>query len=74
MFFQNFGIWQILIILLLVLILFGVGKLPEVGRGLGRAIREFRSNVGGDDRFCHFNFRRQHKEGHGQDLFLGRSF
>ena len=49
MFFQNFGIWQILIILLLVLILFGVGKLPEVGRGLGRAIREFRSNVGGDD-------------------------
>ena len=49
MFFQNFGIWQILIILLLVLILFGVGKLPEVGRGLGRAIREFRSNVGGDE-------------------------
>lgn len=45
MFFQNFGVWQILLILVVVLILFGVGKLPEVGRGLGKAINEFRSNV-----------------------------
>jgi len=50
MFFQNFGIWQILLILLVILILFGVGKLPEVGRGLGKAISEFRSNVRDDDK------------------------
>lgn len=45
MFFSSFGIWQILLILLVILILFGVGKLPEVGRGLGKAINEFRTNV-----------------------------
>ncbi len=45
--FQNFGVWQVLLILLVVLILFGVGRLPEVGRGLGKAIKEFRSSVGG---------------------------
>jgi sec-independent protein translocase protein TatA len=50
MFFQSFGIWQILLILLVILILFGVGKLPEVGRGLGKAINEFRTNVKDDDK------------------------
>ena len=32
-------------ILLVVLILFGAGKLPEVGRSLGTAITEFKSSV-----------------------------
>ncbi len=32
-------------ILLVVLILFGAGKLPEVGRSLGSAINEFKSSV-----------------------------
>lgn len=37
------GHWIYLIILLVVVLLvFGPGKLPEVGSGLGRAIREFR--------------------------------
>jgi sec-independent protein translocase protein TatA len=35
--------WYILLILLvIVLIIWGPGKLPDVGAGLGRAIREFR--------------------------------
>lgn len=33
---------QILIILLIVLLLFGAKKLPEIGGGLGRAIKNFR--------------------------------
>lgn len=33
---------ELLVILLIVLIIFGAGKLPEVGSALGRAIREFR--------------------------------
>lgn len=35
-------IWLLLILLVVVLIVWGPGKLPEVGSGLGRAIREFR--------------------------------
>jgi sec-independent protein translocase protein TatA len=43
--FQNFGIWQIALILVIVLLLFGVGKLPSVGKGMGQAINEFKSAV-----------------------------
>jgi sec-independent protein translocase protein TatA len=35
-------IWLIAIVLVIVLIIWGPGKLPDVGSGLGRAIREFR--------------------------------
>tara|TARA_B110000196_G_scaffold227697_1_gene196419 strand:- start:45 stop:245 length:201 start_codon:yes stop_codon:yes gene_type:complete len=42
---QNFGIWQIALILVIVLLLFGVGKLPQVGKGMGQAINEFKSAV-----------------------------
>jgi sec-independent protein translocase protein TatA len=35
-------IWLLLILLVVVLIIWGPGKLPDVGSGLGRAIREFR--------------------------------
>ena len=35
-------IWLIAIILIIVLIIWGPGKLPDVGSGMGRAIREFR--------------------------------
>lgn len=38
----HLGVWELLIILLIVVLVFGVGKLPEVGSSLGRAIREFR--------------------------------
>jgi TatA/E family protein of Tat protein translocase len=35
-------IWLLAILLIIVLIIWGPGKLPDVGSGLGRAIREFR--------------------------------
>ncbi len=35
-------LWLILILLVIVLIIWGPGKLPEVGSGMGRAIREFK--------------------------------
>ncbi len=34
--------WEILIVLILGLVLFGAKKLPELGKGLGQGIREFR--------------------------------
>ncbi len=48
--FQNFGIWQIALILVIVLLLFGVGKLPQVGKGMGQAINEFKSAVDDKDK------------------------
>ena len=37
-----FGPTELLIILVLVIIVFGVGKLPQVGGALGQSIKEFR--------------------------------
>jgi sec-independent protein translocase protein TatA len=46
----NLGVPELLLILALVLIVFGVGRLPEVGGALGKAIREFRqASVGKSD-------------------------
>jgi len=38
----NLGGWEWLILLVIVLIVFGVGRLPEIGGAIGRSIREFR--------------------------------
>ena len=38
----GFGIGEMLVILVIVLIIFGAGRLPELGEGLGRGIRNFR--------------------------------
>ena len=34
--------WALLLVLAIILIIWGPGKLPEMGAGMGRAIREFR--------------------------------
>jgi len=39
------GVGELAIILIIVLIIFGAGKLPEIGEGLGRGIRSFRKAV-----------------------------
>jgi sec-independent protein translocase protein TatA len=39
------GTTELIIILVLVLIVFGAGKLPQVGRSLGSAIQEFKEGV-----------------------------
>ncbi|MCG3210587.1 MAG: Sec-independent protein translocase protein TatA [Anaerolineae bacterium] len=46
----SIGGWEWLIILVIVIIIFGVGKLPEIGGALGKSIREFRdaSSTGTD--------------------------
>lgn len=36
------GMTEMIIILVIVLVIFGAGKLPEIGGGLGKAIRNFR--------------------------------
>jgi len=41
------GIWEMLILLLVLLLVFGPKRLPEMGRQLGRGMREFKDSVTG---------------------------
>ena len=47
--FRSFGPMELLIILLIVLLIFGARKLPDIGASLGKGIRAFKSSVTGDD-------------------------
>lgn len=42
--------WQeILLVLLILVVLFGARKLPEIGKGLGESIRNFKKAIKGDE-------------------------
>ena len=43
--FFNLGPWEILLVLIVILVLFGAKRLPELARGLGLGINEFRDAV-----------------------------
>ncbi len=45
--FHSFGPLELGIIVLIITMIFGVGKLPEVGGALGKGIRKFRHGVSG---------------------------
>ena len=42
------GIWELLVLLGVLLLVFGPKKLPEMGRSLGRSVRELRAGITGD--------------------------
>jgi len=43
--FGSFGWMELLLILIIVLIIFGAGKLPQLGEGVGKAIKGFKRSV-----------------------------
>lgn len=43
------GPLEVVVILVVVLLLFGAKRLPEIGRALGEGIREFKKSLKGDD-------------------------
>ncbi|MDY7079602.1 MAG: twin-arginine translocase TatA/TatE family subunit [Chloroflexota bacterium] len=43
------GIWELVIVLVIVLLVFGVGRLGQLGRDMGEGIREFREGITGDE-------------------------
>ena len=45
----NIGPLEIIILLVIVLVIFGPKRLPELGRGLGKGMREFKDSVTGKD-------------------------
>ena len=46
----NIGPLELAIVLVIALIIFGPRKLPELGRSMGRGIREFKGSLTGDDK------------------------
>ena len=47
--FGRFGVWEIVLILVIILIIFGVGKLPQVGNAIGKGLRSFKKGQAGED-------------------------
>ena len=43
--FGNLGVWEILMILVVVMLLFGAKRLPEMGASIGKGIREFKRSI-----------------------------
>jgi sec-independent protein translocase protein TatA len=43
------GMTELLVILIILLVVFGASRLPEIGSGLGKAIRGFKESVAGKD-------------------------
>jgi sec-independent protein translocase protein TatA len=46
----NVGPLELIVVLIIALVIFGPKRLPELGRSMGRGIREFRSSVSGKDK------------------------
>jgi sec-independent protein translocase protein TatA len=47
--FGSFGWMELVLILVIVLIIFGAGKIPQLGEGIGKAIKGFKKSVNEDD-------------------------
>jgi len=43
------GVQELLIVLAIVLVLFGARRLPELGSGIGKAVRNFKAGISGKD-------------------------
>ena len=48
--FGNFGFTEMLMLLVIVLVLFGARRVPEIGASIGKGIREFKKNISDVDR------------------------
>ena len=44
------GVWEILLIVLVLLLLFGGKKIPELMRGLGKGVKNFKEGIKEDDK------------------------
>jgi sec-independent protein translocase protein TatA len=47
--FPKLGMGELVVILIIVIVLFGANKLPQLGEGLGRGIRSFKRAFGSED-------------------------
>jgi sec-independent protein translocase protein TatA len=61
------GMGELLIILLIVLLIFGAGKLPAIGESLGRSIRNFKRSAQADDEI-EVSKKKEIEKGSGKEL------
>ncbi len=47
--FGSLGLPELLVILLIVIIIFGATKLPQLGKGIGQGLKNFKDSIKGDD-------------------------
>ena len=47
--FGSLGLPELLVILLIVIIIFGANKLPQLGKGIGQGLRNFTDSVKGEE-------------------------
>ena len=47
--FRSFGIPELLLVLVIVLLVFGAARLPQIGESLGKAMRNFRKGLSGNE-------------------------
>ncbi|MDH4226801.1 MAG: twin-arginine translocase TatA/TatE family subunit [Deltaproteobacteria bacterium] len=45
----NIGIWELILIVVIILLLFGANKLPAIGTALGKAIKDFKKAASGEE-------------------------
>jgi sec-independent protein translocase protein TatA len=43
------GVPELLLILVIVVLIFGAGRLPQLGKGIGEGIRNFKQSIRGDE-------------------------
>jgi sec-independent protein translocase protein TatA len=48
-FINNLGPWELILIFLIVLVVFGANKLPKIAKDIGNGIREFKKSISGED-------------------------
>ena len=47
--FGNLGLPELIVIFVIIVIFFGPKRVPEIGKGLGEAMRNFKKGLGGDE-------------------------
>jgi len=60
-FLRGIGPLEIFLIFVIIMVVFGVGKLPEVGEGLGRGIRLFKNSLSGKEEKIEKNTKKKKK-------------
>ncbi len=45
----NLGATELIVIFLIVVVLFGASRIPQIGKGIGEGIRNFKKGLKGDD-------------------------
>ncbi len=56
------GVPELLIILVIILIIFGVGKLPEIGSALGKGIKNFKKSINDKNEIANDDVKKQEEK------------